>query len=65
MKRLRLLKVIVQPVLVMDDGETLTEIPAQAVTVAVADLDALPGRLRDELKLAEIQLNEQAEEPVS
>lgn len=37
MSKLRLLKVIVQPVFVVDDGETLTEHPAQPVTVAPAD----------------------------
>lgn len=35
--RLRLLKVIVQPVFVVDDGETLTEQPAQPVIVPAAE----------------------------
>lgn len=35
-KQLRLLKVMVQPVFVVDDGETLTELPTQAIAVPVA-----------------------------
>ncbi len=37
MSRLRLLKVIVQPVFVVDDGEQLIEQPAQPVTVSPQD----------------------------
>lgn len=37
MSRLRLLKVVVQPVFVMDDGEQLHEHPAQPVAVSPAD----------------------------
>lgn len=37
MSTLRLLKVIVQPIFVLDDGENLTETAAQPVTVAPAD----------------------------
>lgn len=33
-KRLRLLKVIVQPVFVVDDGENLTELSAQPMSVS-------------------------------
>lgn len=36
-KTLRLLKVIVQPVFVVDDGENLVEQPAQPVEVAAAE----------------------------
>ena len=36
-ERLRLLKVIVQPVFVVDDGDTLTEQVAQPVTVPAAE----------------------------
>jgi hypothetical protein len=35
--KLRLLKVIVQPVFVVDDGETLIEQPAQPVEVSPAE----------------------------
>lgn len=34
MSKLRLLKVIVQPVFVVDDGESLTEQPVQPVSVS-------------------------------
>lgn len=34
--RLRLLKVLVQPVFVLDDGDTLTEQPADPFTVPAA-----------------------------
>jgi len=37
MTKLRLLKVIVQPVFVLDDGDQLTEQPAQAVEVSPQD----------------------------
>lgn len=46
MSRLRLLKVIIQPVFVLDDGESLIEKPADPVTVNPADLDAFPESLR-------------------
>ena len=36
-RRLRLLKVIVQPVFVIDDGEMLTEHVAQPMTVSAGD----------------------------
>lgn len=36
-KRLRLLKVIVQPVFVLDDGEELTELTTDPVIVAARD----------------------------
>lgn len=37
MRRLRLLKVVVQPVFVVDDGETLTEQAAQPMEVPAAE----------------------------
>ena len=46
MIRLRLLKVIIQPVFVVDDGESLVEKPSDPVTVNPADLDAFPDSLR-------------------
>ncbi len=39
---LRLLKVIVQPVFVLDDGETLTEHVAEPVVVPAADWPTYP-----------------------
>jgi hypothetical protein len=38
-RRLRLLKVIVQPVFVVDDGETLSEVNAQPLVVGAAEWD--------------------------
>lgn len=37
MRRLRLLKVVVQPIFVIDDGETLTEHAAEPVIVSPKD----------------------------
>ena len=41
-KKLRLLKVNVQPVFVIDDGETLSEQAAQPVTVSAEDWPTYP-----------------------
>lgn len=41
-KRLRLLKVIVQPVFVLDDGEELTELTTDPVIVAARDWPDYP-----------------------
>lgn len=43
--RLRLVKVMVQPVFVVDDGKTLTERPAQALPIDAADWPSFPERL--------------------
>ena len=43
MTRLRLLKVVVQPVFAIDDGETLTETTAEPVVVASADWPTYPA----------------------
>lgn len=40
--RLRLLKVVVQPVFVVDDGTELREIPTQPVTVSATDWPTFP-----------------------
>jgi hypothetical protein len=37
MKKLRLLKVVVQPTFVFDDGENLNEVIAEPITVSPAD----------------------------
>lgn len=37
MRKLRLVKVVVQPVFVIDDGETLTELPVEPVLVSGAE----------------------------
>ncbi len=42
---LRFLKVIVQPVFVEDDGETLTERTAEPATILAADWPSFPAKL--------------------
>ena len=42
MSKLRLLKVIVQPIFAIDDGETLTETPADPVVVRPGDWPTYP-----------------------
>jgi hypothetical protein len=42
MSRLRLLKVIVQPVFAVDDGKTLTEAPAEPIEVKAEDWPTYP-----------------------
>jgi hypothetical protein len=42
MSRLRLLKVIVQPIFAVDDGKTLTEAPAEPVEVKAEDWPTYP-----------------------
>lgn len=37
MKRLRLIKVIVQPVFVLDDGDTIQEMPHLPIEIPAAD----------------------------
>lgn len=46
----RLLKVIVQAVLVEDDGDTLRERVCDPATVHAAELDAYPARLAEQIR---------------
>jgi hypothetical protein len=57
-KRLRLLKVIVQPVFVLDDGETLSEVTPQPFVVTAKEWPTYPvdGFLR-QFAEAEEQFN--------
>ena len=58
MKRLRLVKVIVQPVFVVDDGDTLTELPADPSTVSAAAWPAFAAEGFDQaIANTEAQLN--------
>ena len=57
--RLRLLKVIVQPVFVVDDGE-LTEKTVQPVTVPAKEWPEYPAKMAEEMKEAEKELGEGA-----
>jgi hypothetical protein len=58
MTKLRLLKVIVQPVFAVDDGETLTETSAEPVTVTPADWPTYPTtRFIEALNTLQTQLD--------
>lgn len=60
MSRLRLLKVIVQPVFAIDDGETLTETTAEPVVVAAADWPTYPAtRFLDAVDALQAELDSQ------
>lgn len=48
MKKLRLLRVVVQPVFVIDDGETLVEETGQPTSVPAAQWPEAPARLETE-----------------
>lgn len=61
-KKLRVLHVVVQPVLVWDDGEELTPFEQQAQPIQVP-LSALDG-LADKLKVELSQLQEQIKQPI-
>lgn len=56
-RKLRLVKVLVQPVLVEDDGENLTEKTVQPITVPASEWDAYPKKMAEELKRTEAELN--------
>lgn len=59
MQRLRLVKLLIQPVFVIDDGETLTETAGQPIVVSDADLDGFAEKFRTDMRLAEMNLNEE------
>jgi hypothetical protein len=59
--KLRLIKVIVQPVFVLDDGENVTEIEHPAVTIPAAEWPAYSGeRFPAEVKAWQQQLDAEA-----
>lgn len=58
MKTLRLVKVIVHPIFVVDDGETLTEFANTASEIPAADWPDFPGRLLRDIAEAEAKLND-------
>jgi hypothetical protein len=58
MKRLRLVKIIVQPVFVIDDGDTLEEVPGNQLVLAPGELDAFPAKFRADMAAAEQTLNQ-------
>lgn len=57
--RLRLVKVIVQPVMVIDNGN-LTEKTVEPITVPAAEWPSYPAKLAAEMKEAEKELDEGA-----
>jgi hypothetical protein len=58
-KRLRLLEVVVQPVFVIDDGETLSKVTAQPGAVSAADWPSYPAtRFADQVAEFEKQLSD-------
>lgn len=61
MSKLRLVKVLVQPHFVLDDGESLTEQIAEPVEVKAADWPTYPGEgFADAVRELERALNEDA-----
>lgn len=59
MKRVRLVKVIVQPVFVLDDGEQISELEHPAVAIPAAEWPTYSGeRFPREVEAWERQLNE-------
>lgn len=58
MRKLRLLKVLVHPIFVVDDGETLDEFPNQPSEIPAAEWDEFPARLRADVAEAEQRLND-------
>ena len=61
-KRVRLVKVICQPVLVIDDGDTLLEQVAEPIAVPASELGAFPERLAADLVAHEQQVNAEPED---
>lgn len=62
-KRLRLVKLVVQPVLVLDDGEHLAEVQAQPILIGPAELPGFPERFTAELAAQEAALNAETRLP--
>lgn len=57
-KKLRLLKVTVQPVYVIDDGESLNEAQTQPIVISPADWPDYPATLEAQRAEQEKALNE-------
>jgi hypothetical protein len=54
---LRLLKVVVQPVMVLDDGKSLQEVPVDPIVVSAAEWPTYAsGRFREQMKELQKQL---------
>lgn len=66
--QLRLLKVVVQPVMVVDDGETLQEVSVDPIQVPASEWPTYPtGRFQDQVKTLQQQLvtGQQAQVPAA
>ncbi|MCU1500581.1 MAG: hypothetical protein JWM47_4534 [Acidimicrobiales bacterium] len=62
MKKLRLVKVVVQPVFILDDGETVTEIDHEAIAIPAAEWPAYSGeRFPAEVEAWQAALNAEKE----
>lgn len=57
-KRLRLVKVIVHPIFVVDDGYSLSEFQNTASEIPASEWDGFPAKLKADVAEAERQLNE-------
>lgn len=57
MKRLRLLHLKIEPVLVIDDGDTLIPAPAKTVIVPADQLEGFAADFERQRQAAEDQLN--------
>ena len=56
--KLRLLKVVVQPVMVVDDGESLREVSVEAIVVQPNEWPNYPtGRFTEQIKELQAQLD--------
>lgn len=63
MPRLRLIKVIVQPVFVLDDGENITELEHPAVAIPASDWPTYSSeRFSAEVKAWQEQLDQESRE---
>ena len=61
-KRIRLVKVIVQPVFVLDDGENVIEVEHQPVAILAADWPAYSGeRFPAEVEAWQAQLDQESD----
>ena len=63
MTRLRLVQLVVQPVVIADDGENLTPVQAGQIIVPAADLDGFPATFRAQLAEQEARMNQPTDEP--
>lgn len=58
MRKLRLLKVVVQPFFAIDDGEALTEQASEPITVPASEWEGFPAKLEEQRKDAEANLSD-------